>query len=518
MGRSLFSKLHRIYGEPVSLSDKIALTSARVDTLKSSYPLEMVFAPGASAKISAKKVYIVGGGFAGLVAAWWLTNHGFQVELFEASDHLGGRVLSKIDHATNRTIEAGAELIGRNHPAWLMFARKFNLGLSVVTSEDQYSYEHLELPLAINGKRIGVNQQETLYEEMNRALTSLNSDAAQVNAHNPWKCAKAIEWDHKTVADWLDRLRGHSQDCLAAIRLQLENDQTVPLEKQSYLGLLAAVKGGALTPLSNPKRGPSEFWTETEVFRCATGNQELAVAFGREIEKLGGKVRLNSMVATIDITSKDATVTVEKIGPQPAADWVVLAAPPSVWEKIKFAGPGRIQMGNAIKYLSSVDGRFWLSRNLAPSASSDRLGMVWEGTDNQNLPSEAGAELTVFAGSDAANRAINAPDVKEYMQGELESLFPGYRDSVTGSSFQNWPAEPWANAGYSCPAPGQVTTLARELVEPKGRLVFAGEHTCMAFFGYMEGALESGLRAAHTIALNEGVSEAIDVPEHVQSW
>jgi monoamine oxidase len=42
--------------------------------------------------------------------------------------------------------------------------------------------------------------------------------------------------------------------------------------------------------------------------------------------------------------------------------------------------------------------------------------------------------------------------------------------------------------------------VGRMLSKPyKGRLVFAGEHTHMAFFGYMEGALRSGERAAATI-------------------
>jgi monoamine oxidase len=37
------------------------------------------------------------------------------------------------------------------------------------------------------------------------------------------------------------------------------------------------------------------------------------------------------------------------------------------------------------------------------------------------------------------------------------------------------------------------------------RLVFAGEHCCLPFFGYMEGALQSGLAAASAIVRNEGL-------------
>ena len=55
---------------------------------------------------------------------------------------------------------------------------------------------------------------------------------------------------------------------------------------------------------------------------------------------------------------------------------------------------------------------------------------------------------------------------------------------------------------------GQVTTAARKLYEADDRLVWAGEHCCMAFFGYMEAALQSGLHAAQAIARAEGIPEA----------
>ncbi|WP_370129666.1 FAD-dependent oxidoreductase [Bradyrhizobium ottawaense] len=52
-----------------------------------------------------------------------------------------------------------------------------------------------------------------------------------------------------------------------------------------------------------------------------------------------------------------------------------------------------------------------------------------------------------------------------------------------------WPTERWTRAGYSCPAPGEVTRIGPFLNRPfHGRLVFAGEHCCLPFFGYMEGA------------------------------
>ncbi|MBR0847660.1 FAD-dependent oxidoreductase [Bradyrhizobium diazoefficiens] len=82
------------------------------------------------------KVAIVGGGFAGLMAASELVGH-CDVTLFEARDRFGGRVFSK--RKPSGIVEAGGELIGYNHPLWLSLARRFELGLSVITSDTNFA-------------------------------------------------------------------------------------------------------------------------------------------------------------------------------------------------------------------------------------------------------------------------------------------------------------------------------------------------------------------------------------------
>jgi monoamine oxidase len=194
------------------------------------------------------------------------------------------------------------------------------------------------------------------------------------------------------------------------------------------------------------------------------------------------------------------------------ADWVVLAIPPSCWTSRLLPGKNldafKIRMGPAVKYLAETKSRFWLQKSLAPSGSHDKLGMIWEGTDNQIGPIEKGAELTLFAGGDLAESAIKEPDPKEYCRKGMEALYPGFSSEKVQANFMNWPGQEWTLGGYSCPSVGQVRTAARKLYEADGRLVWAGEHCCMAFFGYMESALQSGLHAAQMIARHEGIREA----------
>jgi monoamine oxidase len=58
-----------------------------------------------------------------------------------------------------------------------------------------------------------------------------------------------------------------------------------------------------------------------------------------------------------------------------------------------------------------------------------------------------------------------------------------------------------STGSYTCPLVGQYTTLlaAASPAELDGRLVFAGEHTSGDYSGFMNGAVESGNRAAKEI-------------------
>ena len=63
-----------------------------------------------------------------------------------------------------------------------------------------------------------------------------------------------------------------------------------------------------------------------------------------------------------------------------------------------------------------------------------------------------------------------------------------------------WDHDPWSRGGYAYFDPGFDPLWREWLARPAGRLVFAGEHTSIRYQGYMNGAIESGLRAAAEIA------------------
>ncbi len=147
-----------------------------------------------------------------------------------------------------------------------------------------------------------------------------------------------------------------------------------------------------------------------------------------------------------------------------------------------------------------------LDGSRAPDGGTPELGQVWEETDNQtSTGADQARVLAVFAGPLVASpakpggMAFRAPS-KDECTAALRKLYPRGYPAKPKILFANWPETPFIRTGYASPAKGQVTTIGRRLAQPyQGRMVFAGEHTHMAFFGYMEGALRSGERAATII-------------------
>lgn len=483
----LFRRLHRRYAAPDGITRREMLQrsmAAAAGVLLS----ERFGALSAQGKPG--RVVVIGAGFSGLAAAYELSRAGYTVTVVEARNRVGGRVLSFSDLVPGKNVEGGGELIGSNHPTWVAYAKQFKLEFLDVSEEDA------EAPITIGGKRLSADAAEALWEELEAASNKMNADAAKVtDAFEPWRTPNAEALDRRTLKAWIDSIDA-SPLCKAGLDAMMTADNGVISEWQSYLGNLAMVKGGGL----------EKYWTESEVYRCKGGNQQLArrlaSAIGNE------RVMTRMPVTQVQVNDKLARVTLAN-GRVLEADHVLLTAPPSVWNRIAFEPllPLTLmpQMGSNIKCLIALKNRFWRNAELAPDSFTDGpLHMTWDGTDGQP---GAGAALVVFSGGPAAEvtRAWSPATRIEQHVATLEKMYRGIRPAFVRARYMDWPGDAWTKASYSFPAPGQVTQQGPTLREGIGRLHFAGEHSSYGFMGYMEGALESGAAAARRIAQRDGV-------------
>ncbi|QOI99018.1 MAG: FAD-dependent oxidoreductase [Phycisphaeraceae bacterium] len=443
-----------------------------------------------------KRVIVIGAGFSGLICAHELRAVGYDVLVLEARGRVGGRVVSYTDVAPGRVVEGGGELIGSNHPTWAACAEKFGLGWWDVTES-----EDLEYPITLGGRALSKGEAAALYDEMTEGVSGLTALAAPVNAEEPWATRGASALDAMSVASWLGEAAegGLSPMAVRGLQVMFESDNGVSASRQSLLANLAQIKGGGL----------GAYWTESEVYRLKGGNQSLAEILARRLGE--DRVKVNLAVAAIRDRG-DKMVVMTAGGQVAEADDVVLTVPPSVWGKIEFSEglmpEGlRPQMGVNVKHLSAVRDRFWLESGKAPDSLSDAdIGMTWDATDGQGAGGPAC--LTAFSGGPAAERCRARPraSINGAYHDALESTYPGFKARVMGSRFMDWPGDAWAGAGYSFPAPGEVTRFGPILNRPAGGMHFAGEHCCHRFVGYMEGALTSGVEVALRLAKRDGVA------------
>lgn len=438
-----------------------------------------------------KRVIVIGGGFSGLATAYELKSAGYDVTVLEARNRVGGRVVTFTDLVPGKHVEGGGELVGSNHPTWVAYADRFKLSFLDVTEEEDF-----EFPIVIGGKRLTGGESEKLWEEIDATVNAMNADAAKLtDAYQPWLTSGAEALDRRTLASWVAGLQA-SPGCKAAIDAMMSADNGVRSEWQSYLGNLAMVKGG----------GGEKFWTDSEVYRCAGGNQSLATRLAQAIG--ADRIKLRTVVRRIDHVANGVRVTLAS-GEMLGADDAVLAVPPSVWSRIGVepALPGQLapQMGANVKYLMALKSEFWRKAELAPDLLSDGpINWTWHQTDGQKGP---GAAMCAFSGATSADtvREWPAADRTASYLKELSKVYTGLRASFVKSRFMDWPGDAWTKASYSFPAPGQVTSMGPLLRKGVGHVHFAGEHTCYAFVGYMEGALNSGASLAKRIAERDGI-------------
>jgi len=444
-----------------------------------------------------RRVVVVGGGFAGLSAAYELQTIGYTVAVLEAREQVGGRVQSKTDDpVTGQVVEHGAELIGVNHKAWWSYKRRLGLHLRPILDSGTS-------PVILGGKPLSPQQLEILSDQMKRAQTLINNKARRVNADKPWKTKGAKALDRLSLVQGLNKIP-MSHQCRRAYIELLQTDNGVQAEKQSWLGNLAMIKGGGLR----------RYWSDTETHRCAEGNQQLAFRLKAKLRH----VRTRTAVTTIKIGASGAVVHVN--GDEPiSCDDVILAIPPSLWfrrDGIKFQPKlppeYAVQFGNNVKYLLNVEKGSW-KPDSAVMSTDGPIDLTWEGTDGQ--PGRR-AGFVSFSGANDAITCVRwgKHRRKKYLE-LLGSVYPNIKKTATRERFMDWPHDPWTHGSYSFPAPRQLTTAGPLLRSGfKERLHFAGEHTCHAFVGYMEGALQSGLRVAEQLARRDGV---LGSPKQVRS-
>jgi monoamine oxidase len=440
-----------------------------------------------------RTVTIIGAGLAGLSAAYALQRAGWQVTVLEARDRVGGRVHSLRSFSDGLVAEGGGEFIEANHTRMLAFAREFNLSLGAVGSwqgqdRDWAAFDGKAGPMS-DASLWGVN----LHEEVEKIWLALAELGNRVpDPHQPQAARDAERLDRQSTAEWIQSLDAHpiaKKDFIQHIRAEY----TCEPERHSLLDLAR----NAAMYYSTLKRNVN--------YRVMGGNDLIPRALAAALPD----VRLGAPVTSVQALPDQVSVTYRQadLSTTISSAFAVLAIPLTTARLIEFNPPlpashhrmvQGLSYGAVTKVLIEYRKRFWDERRWNGRLSTEApIGYTWHATSH--VEHERGI-LTAYTGGAPGAQLAALPDDERIQcaADEINKIFPGSSDLIECAATVAWPNEPYTRGSYAALAPGEVTAHWQTLFEPAGRLLFAGEHAT-DIQGFMEGAVESGQRAAEKI-------------------
>jgi monoamine oxidase len=499
---------------------------------------------GPQAKAAApKRVVILGAGLAGLSAAYELLKRDprLEVTILEARTRVGGRVHTVRTHnddgrtpfENGQYAEAGAHRIPDTHDRTLGYVSEFGLPLVQYTEAigdgvkgqtvfvlkgERFFYDGAAWPAFLDftaeERATAFFPQDVKYEY--QWVTGAPPPTGTNHLGNPtvpapvapgcgaaaWPYGDGIretldEWNRLTLAEFLAS-RGASEDW---IRLYTAENGT---EIHSTTALAWLVQSAL-----------DANWDATYTLDGGLG--QIPASLAKAVVDRGGTILFQSPVTAIQQTRRGVQVRYRDAPGAPrilAADRAICTIPfPVLRDRVDLSRAGlaadklfwieRLQMMPAGRVSLQTRSRFWQAEGiegLKLAGTDTNLERVWNSSNTQ--PGATGMIHTYLQHENAlAMGAVRPRNRLAYVQDHMAKLiFPDIAGEWNGLGYTKlWHEDPWAGGAWLSPKPNQFIQGFHVWGRPEGRIHFAGEHTSL-YAGWMQGAIESGQRAACEVA------------------
>ena len=401
------------------------------------------------------EIVVVGAGLAGLSSARDLLDAGRQVVLLEARDRVGGRTYSAPFEAAGLTVDLGAEWVDPDqHQAMMQELARYEIDLEGTVSESP-------------SQGLTPKTEAASWHSIVRTCGRI---AAQLNPDQPHWYEGFDQFDLPVTAF----LEAHAHDIndLSTFLAHGFALQGAHPDDYSMLNLLHefASFGGVEAAFNGAES------------RIAGGAQSLSIALANT---LGSALRLNCPVTRIAKT--EGGVIVEGPAGQILAGRVIVALPLNVLSHLDLDMP-----------LPAMATRVIAEGHVGRAAKGWVAATLTEPAESVGWPHAVEAYSRRGSRSDAVcTFAVAEPDHDEALAESWRALAARHPNAVFHQQYlsHDWIADPFSRGSWLSSAPGQMRGL-HELADMPAPVLFAGGDLSRGWYGWMEGAVESGRSCA----------------------
>lgn len=399
-------------------------------------------------KLGGVKAAVVGAGLAGLRAAVGLEAQGHEVTVFEARERIGGRV-----HTGPSGFETGAEWIDEEHERLRALLRDLDI--------DEVAAPTGEYLLHCGGSRA---RQSEPWEEASQDMAAFAGAVGRLEP--PFE---------GTVSDVIERATRSSRGRW----LVNANVRTDEGEEPARIGLAPWLE---FRRFYEQREG-----SEASAYRLGRGGSDLVRRLAGRVD---GEIRLSCRLIGV---SSEVGVRLDFGRFAEQFDLAVLAVPQPCLRDIQFDTPPanleaclRLRQASTIKARFRFERPFWLDEGWEGYLKSDTpIQQTWpDRVDPQCL-------VGYICGDDA--RALHdSGDIA----GALARHWREFCGEAPEIEVYDWIADEFAQGAFAFAPPGAVLADLRR--RDSGPVQLAGEF-CGAWFGFMEGALDSADSALESL-------------------
>jgi monoamine oxidase len=456
-------------------------------------------------------VAIVGAGLAGLVAARRLSSRGVRPLVLEARDRVGGRLLNE-SIGDGKVVEVGGQWIGPTQQRIAALAAELRVDTFPTHDKGRHVIEmsgkRVTYAGALTDARVGLVRDlapaisPLALVDFEQARARLDRMAKQVPLEAPWTAPKAARWDGQTFATWVRR---NTRTAAARSLFELATEAVwaaEPADVSLLHVLFYTHSGGGFNTLVGTGGGAQQDRFHGGSQRIA---ELLAEALGEEQLRLGAPVR------HVEHGEGGVVLHCDSYGGGQGALAVrarraIIAVPPTLAGRISYDPPlparrdqltQRMPQGTVIKTMAVYERPFWRDEGLSGQATSD-VGPARVVFDNSPPDGSPGVLLGFLEGRLARQwGARPAAERREAILTGHARLFGEQAAKPERFIERIWSEEEWTRGCYGClMTTGGWTEYGSALRPPIGPLHWAGAETATVWNGYMDGAVQSGERAA----------------------